>query len=275
MTIVVPNVGEEFFLDSILAAGYTLRLYTNDVTAGLDDEQIDALVAGYFTEATFAGYSASAITGGTWTTTQADPTVGTNTQRTFTRSSTGTPQTVYGYYVTRTTGGALAWFEPFPGPLTVTNNGDTIRVTPTITLDDDKEATVTARGIVARQRLFTTATDISADGYTDFALADVAVDSSRTYAVHLDTAWTLTGTSRWIGEFRVDGVAAGRLFDETAPSGQLSGQTSGVCVWEPDTGTPDLTIYADEISGTAAARFIGAAGTPRVFWVEDIGPRLA
>jgi len=271
MTIVVPNVGEEFFLDSILAAGYTLRLYTNDVTAGLDDEQIDALVAGDFTEATFAGYSASAITGGTWTTTQADPTVGTNTQRTFTRSSTGTPQTVYGYYVTRTTGGALAWFEKFPGPITVTNNGDAIAVTPTLTLDDDQEATVSARGIVGTP--FTSAASAgpySADGTTDMVLTNMPVIAGRTYAFHLHTYASLSGAATWHLTLAVNGTHVGRLGTVTSTA---SLPVDGTVYWTAAAtqATDDFAVFVDEVSGTETLSLNGAASVPRTFTMLDVG----
>mgnify|MGYP003575450879 CR=1 FL=1 len=151
MTLVVVNQGEEAFLDLVLAVNYTLRLYTNDVTAGLTPSQIDALTQASFTEATFTGYSAAALTGGSWTTTQSDPSTGVYAQQTFTRSSTGTAQLVRGYYLVTTTGGLLRWFEQFPAPISVEINGDAIQVTPRITLDDSggnevQPGTITAYG---------------------------------------------------------------------------------------------------------------------------------
>lgn len=136
MTLVVVNQGEEAFLDLVLAVNYTLRLFTNDVTAGLTQSQIDALDETDFVEATFPGYAGSAITGGTWTTTPADPSTGANTQRTFTRTSTGAAQLVRGYYLVTTTGGLLRWFEQFPAPVSVEFANDQVLVTPRITLDD-------------------------------------------------------------------------------------------------------------------------------------------
>jgi hypothetical protein len=43
MTLVVVDQAEEHFLDLILAANYTLKLYKTDVTAGLTQVQQDAL----------------------------------------------------------------------------------------------------------------------------------------------------------------------------------------------------------------------------------------
>ncbi|MFC5834661.1 hypothetical protein [Nonomuraea insulae] len=136
MTLVVVNQGEEDLLDAILAVNYTLRLYKNDVTNGLTAGQIEALDETDFTEATFTGYSSKALTGGSWTTTAGDPCVGVYAQQTFTSTADQSAQPCYGYYVTRTSDGALQWFEDFSSPLTVEFNGEGIAVTPRLTLAD-------------------------------------------------------------------------------------------------------------------------------------------
>jgi hypothetical protein len=114
VTLIVPNAAEERFLDLILAVNYTLHLFKNDVTNGLSPSQIEALTEADFTEADFTGYSSKALTGGSWTTTAGAPCVGTYTQQSFTSTANQTQQTIYGYYVTRTSGGELEWFEYFP-----------------------------------------------------------------------------------------------------------------------------------------------------------------
>lgn len=136
MTIELVDQAEEHFLDLILAVNYTLRLFRNDVTAGLTATQIDALTEAAFTEASFTGYSAAALTGGSWTTTAGNPCVGVYAAQTFTSTATQSAQTIYGYYVTRTTGGALQWFEYFTTPLVIEFNGEYITVTPRLTLAD-------------------------------------------------------------------------------------------------------------------------------------------
>lgn len=136
MTLIVVNQAEEHFLDLILGVNYTLRLFKNDATAGLTQVQKDALTEASFTEADFAGYSAAALTGGSWTTTPGNPCVGTYATQTFTRSSTGTAQTLYGYYLTRTTGGALEWFEVFAAPLVIEFIGESVSIIPRMTLSD-------------------------------------------------------------------------------------------------------------------------------------------
>lgn len=139
MALVVVNQGEEAFLDLVLSVGYTLRLFKNDVTAGLTTGQVDALTEAAFTEANFTGYSAKTLTGGSWTSTPGDPAAAVYAQQAFTASADQTAQTVYGYYVTLTSGGALRWFEEFGSPVTVQFNNEQIRVTPRMTLSDTQD----------------------------------------------------------------------------------------------------------------------------------------
>lgn len=274
MALVVPQVAEEAFLDLLVNVGYTLRLSRTDVTAGLTIAQQNALTTASFTEANFSGYSAKTLTAGSWVTTQADPSTAVYAQQTYTRTVTGAAQTIYGYYVTRTSDGVLMWFEDFTGPLTVTANGDAIAITPTFTLDDDQEATVTARGIVARQVLTTGSATYSADATTDFVLSNVDVDSTRTYSIHLSSPGGITATGRWILELWVDGVLTSRVYDLDFGTGAHGYVLDYSTLWEPTTGSKDLEIRANEISGSASIDFPGDATFPREFWVEDIGPRL-
>lgn len=139
MTLIVVDQGEEGLLDAILAVNYTLHLFQNDVTDGLSASQIEALTESDFTEADFTGYSSAALTGGSWTVTPGDPATGTYTVQTFTSSADQTAQTLYGYYVTRTSDGALQWFEEFSTPLTIEFDAEFIRVTPQITLADTQD----------------------------------------------------------------------------------------------------------------------------------------
>lgn len=139
MTLIIPNQGEEDMLDTLLAVGYTLHLYKNDVTDGLTAGQIEALTEADFTEADFTGYVDKALTGGAWTTTAGAPTAGQYAVQTFVASADQTAQTCYGYFVTRTSDGRLQWFEDFASPLTVEFNGEGIAVTPRITLADTQD----------------------------------------------------------------------------------------------------------------------------------------
>lgn len=139
MTLIVVDQAEEAFLDLILGVNYTLKIFKNDVTSGLTQAQRDALTESSFTEATFTGYSSAALTGGSWTTTQGNPTTGSYAAQTFTSSADQTPQTLYGYYIVKTSGGALQWFEYFSGPIVIGFNGEFFTVTPRITLSDTQD----------------------------------------------------------------------------------------------------------------------------------------
>lgn len=139
MTFRLVNAGEEFVLDTIFAVGFTLGLFRNDVDSGLTDVQKEARVIGDLTVANFTGYAAIALTGGSWTTTQGDPSTATYAQQNFTCLGVSS-NTIYGYMITRTSGGALVGYEylnePSHLPDTVTSIGDIIRVTPSFTLKD-------------------------------------------------------------------------------------------------------------------------------------------
>lgn len=197
-SIVVVDAAEQELLDAYMTAaalggGHRYRLYTNDVTAGLTDDQIDQLTAGSFTEAAFTGYAAVTRNGG-WTYTQGNPTLASNTVCTFTRTSTGTPVNVRGYYVTKVTGGALAWFEQFDGPIVVEFNGDAIQVTPRISIDDSGGNNVEAGTIVMTGR--TTAP-------TGWLLCNGSAVSRSTYAGLFAAIGTAYGTGDGSTTFNV------------------------------------------------------------------------
>lgn len=111
-----------------------LRLYKSNTTPA------DADVAGTYTEADFTGYSAVTLTGASWTVTPGDPTTASYAQQSFASSANQTAQSVYGYYVTRASTGDLVFSERFStGPFTIQNNGDTIKVTPALSMVDDQD----------------------------------------------------------------------------------------------------------------------------------------
>ena len=131
MALLLPNQGEGIALEALVnktaPQNLVLRLYKSNTTPGETDTEAT------YTEADFTGYSALTLTGGSWTT-------GTGTvsyaQQTFTSSAGSQNQNVYGYYLTQATSGKLVWAERFSdGPCNIVNNGDEIKVTPTISAD--------------------------------------------------------------------------------------------------------------------------------------------
>jgi hypothetical protein len=133
MTLVLPNVGETFLLNLMTnnasTQNLTLRLYSNNYTP------VEASTYASFTEATFTGYSAAALTAGSWTITAADPSTAAYPQVTFTSTAGSQNQNIYGYYVTRATGPEVVFAELFTdGPYNIANNGDAIKITLNFTM---------------------------------------------------------------------------------------------------------------------------------------------
>lgn len=134
MALLVPNDGEEdalsYYVNKTAPQNLVLRLFKSNTTPAESD------TATTYTEADFTGYASATLTGASWTVTPGAPTSATYAQQTFTSSANQASQSVYGYYLTRATSGKIAYAERFSdGPYAISNNGDAIRVTPTITAD--------------------------------------------------------------------------------------------------------------------------------------------
>lgn len=143
MTLVILNAGERLVLDYLVNRGtpedLVLRLFANDVTAGLTAAQVEALTEAAFTEATFTGYSAVTLTGASWSSGEGDPATAAFAQQTFTSGADQPPQTIWGYYYTRVTSGEAVAFEELPSPVTVQFVDERILVTPRITAQDTQD----------------------------------------------------------------------------------------------------------------------------------------
>lgn len=134
MTIRVPNGGELLMLGRIVnkipQEDLVLCLYSNNITPSETD------TISTYTELTGTyGYAAKTLTGANWTTTSGDPCSADYAQQTWT--FTGAQGNVYGYFVRGASTAALIYAERFSdGPYNVTTNGDMIKVTPKLTLQD-------------------------------------------------------------------------------------------------------------------------------------------
>lgn len=139
MAGICPNEGEmkilEHLVNKTAPENLILRLFQNNVTLA------DTVTSASFTEATFTGYSAITLTGASWgAASSGNPSTIAYAQQTFTSSAGSQSQTIYGYYLQQTTSGKVLFAEKFTGtPPVIQNNGDTIKVTPTITLKDDQD----------------------------------------------------------------------------------------------------------------------------------------
>ena len=134
MALLVTNEGEVIALKALLnhTAGQNLvlKLFKSNTTPA------EADTAGTYTEADFTGYSAITLTGSSWTVTPGAPSSASYAQQTFTSSADQSAQNVYGYFLVQTSSGTLVYAERFTGaPFVIQNNGDNIKVTPTITAD--------------------------------------------------------------------------------------------------------------------------------------------
>ena len=134
MGAVLVDQGEQAWLEMLAAVDYTLRLFANDVTSGLSGAQIDALTETDMTEASFIGYSAKPLTGGSWTVASM---IASYAKQGFVSSTNQVAQVVYGYYITRDSDGIMLLLEYFSAPQTVSGSGQVISVTPRITLGED------------------------------------------------------------------------------------------------------------------------------------------
>jgi hypothetical protein len=133
MALLFPNNGEgdalQYLVNRAAPENLVLRLYTSNTTPA------EADTAGTYTEATGFGYAALTLTGASWgAPSEGAPSSIAYAQQTFT--FTGALGNVYGYYLTRATSGRIAYSERFSdGPYNIVNNGDQIKITPTITCD--------------------------------------------------------------------------------------------------------------------------------------------
>jgi len=132
MAGIVPNAGEELalknFLNHTAPQDQVLKLFVNDKTPAEGD------TAGSYTEMSTQGYASKSLAGGSWSITPGAPSSAAYAQQTWTFDGTGGATNVYGYFVVQAVSGILMFAERFTGaPFAVANNGDQIKVTPTVT----------------------------------------------------------------------------------------------------------------------------------------------
>lgn len=134
MALLVVDGGEslalQYLVNKAAPQDLVLCLFQSNTTPAETD------VIGTYTEATFTGYANITLAGASWTITGTAPTSAGYAQQSFTSSAGSQSQNIYGYYLKRVTGGELVYAERFSnGPYLIQNNGDVIKVTPTITAD--------------------------------------------------------------------------------------------------------------------------------------------
>lgn len=128
MPLLFPTQGRNLALEMIVnktaPQSLVLKLYTNNITPAVGDTEAT------YTEAAGNGYASIALAGASWGVAAAGSIA--FAQQTFT--FTGALGDVYGYFIIQTTSGKLVYAERFSGaPYNIANNGDQIKVTPTVT----------------------------------------------------------------------------------------------------------------------------------------------
>lgn len=117
------------FLNVTTPETLVLKLFSNNRTPAKTD------VAGDYTEVSGNGYAAVTLTPANFVFTPGDPGSAAYPQVTF--SFSGAAGNVYGYFVVGATSGGLAFANRFSNaPINIANNGDEIRITLTITLNN-------------------------------------------------------------------------------------------------------------------------------------------
>lgn len=133
MPLMVPNIGETLMLDNALKTAspeaLILKLYTNNYDC------VETSVHTDFTECVVSGYAAKTLTRAGWGAAGAGaPSTSTyGTPQTFNFTGTGN---IVGYYLVGAVSGSLYWAERlYPTTGQAFNSGDSLTVTPKITLD--------------------------------------------------------------------------------------------------------------------------------------------
>ena len=129
--LVIPRAQSRAILEALVDTGALLddvlvRLFTNNI------EPTPASVLADFTQATFTGYAASAAVSwdAVFTDLLGNAVVRGDTE-TFVATGTPTPETIYGYYLTKSGGGgALVGSQRFTTPVNITLGGDGLTVVP-------------------------------------------------------------------------------------------------------------------------------------------------
>lgn len=133
MALVVPDEGErrllEYIVNKASPTDVVIHLYINSV-----DLTTETFTAASFTEANASGYASETLTGANWTV-ATDGGVSTAVYNSTITFLFEAGQSVYGYYITDTSGNIL-WAEQFPGaPFNLPVAGGEIAVRPQVQLN--------------------------------------------------------------------------------------------------------------------------------------------
>jgi len=132
----------------------------------------------------------------------------------------------------------------------------------------------TAWGSLREHVLTTNSSAYSATGTSDMVLTSVPVRNDRKYKATFTGMIKINTTGTWVIEFNAGGTNVGRFGFEASPNITLGDYKTGTCLWLPAaTAAVTLRVGHSEIAGTSTLTYEGSGGYPRMFWLEDIGPR--
>jgi len=249
--IKLSTTGKDQWLTLIVAPTMTLRLFTNDVEAGLSDAQIAALAVSDFTEATFTGYAAVNLTSGNWTISSG---IATYTEQTFTRSSDGTAENILGYWIERDSDNELIIHQQLDSPIIVEFTDDGVRFIPTIEAANNGGDTMPAGTSLEF------AGSVLPDGYL---WEDGSAVSRTTYA----GLFAIIGTTYGVG----DGSTTFNLPDRRGKFG-IGKSTSGTAAVLGETGGAIDHVHGLDTTTSGAAIFVASAGNDFVYQARKTIP---
>ena len=134
MALVVPNAAEVIALKIWVGFGavanpWTLKLYSNNVTPAASD------TAATYTVVAGAGYANKSLVAANWTFTSDAPSSMSYAAQSFVfTGATDAPGTIYGYYIIDNNSTIVVAERLSSAPFTPAVNGDSVTVTPRITL---------------------------------------------------------------------------------------------------------------------------------------------
>ena len=119
------------FLNISIPEDLRVKLYYNNHTPDHTNTYSD------YSEVSGGGYSDVMFDVSQWSVSAGNPSQAAYPQITFTFTGATDQGTVYGYFVTGNSSGKLYWADKFPNaPINIANNGDQIKVTITISLNN-------------------------------------------------------------------------------------------------------------------------------------------
>lgn len=131
MSQIVPNSVEVEVLEQLFSEDMTLKIYGNNVTPDGESQAAD------FNEIAGGGYTSKPLVVAEWALVSGDPSykVYLSTQQWDFTGPIDAPGTIFGYYITRDSDGALMWAERFLEAIVPFEpiNGSIIKVLPKFT----------------------------------------------------------------------------------------------------------------------------------------------